>query len=227
LQGGVSKIKDQDWQKIFDYYSAGIFSGISFEMQNGLPSGMCELSIAQDVPASFQLSITQGIPDSFQVATAKDPSNYEVNDDVVPDSIQLATSKDSSNEDIDSSDNSDPFQCDIMSASSDEGKNASLKYLKRNPDPLLRYWEGVAFYKTERALKNSCIRAYNFYRGNKKMYVHKQRTKIYKLGLFKHFNLDHLKYPESMKKPRFDYSMDEDPMVWEMHLHFQKMMKTC
>jgi hypothetical protein len=38
LQGGGSKIKDHDLQKIFDLYSAGIFSGISFEMQNGLPS---------------------------------------------------------------------------------------------------------------------------------------------------------------------------------------------
>jgi hypothetical protein len=56
--GEGSKIKDQDWQKIFDLYYAGIFSGISFEMQNGLPSRMYELSITQGVPDSFQLSTT-------------------------------------------------------------------------------------------------------------------------------------------------------------------------
>jgi hypothetical protein len=49
LQGEPSKIKDHDLQKIFDLYSAGIFSGISFEMQNGLPSRMQQLSIAQGV----------------------------------------------------------------------------------------------------------------------------------------------------------------------------------
>jgi hypothetical protein len=120
--GGGRKIKDQDWQKIFDLYSAGIFSGISFEMQNGLPSRMYELSITQGVPDSFQLSTTRGVPDrhSFEVATAKDPNNYEVNDDVVPDSIQLATATNSSNEDIDKSDNSDPFQCYIMPSSYDK-----------------------------------------------------------------------------------------------------------
>jgi hypothetical protein len=48
---------------------------------------MCELSITQGVPDSFQLSTDQGVPDSLQVANAKDPNNYEVNEDVVPDSI--------------------------------------------------------------------------------------------------------------------------------------------
>jgi hypothetical protein len=43
LQGGGRKIKDHHLQKIFDLYSAGIFSGISFEMQNGLPSRMHQL----------------------------------------------------------------------------------------------------------------------------------------------------------------------------------------
>jgi hypothetical protein len=47
-----------------DLYYAGIFSGISFEMQNSLPSIM------------YELSTTQGVPDSFQIATAKDPCNY-------------------------------------------------------------------------------------------------------------------------------------------------------
>jgi hypothetical protein len=140
-KGEVSKIKDQDWQKIFDLYSAGIFSGISFEMQNGLPSRMYELSITQGVSDSFQLPIAQGVPDIFQVATEQDPSNYEVNDDVVPGITQLATSQASSNysnEEIDNNDNSDPFQCDIMPSSSDEDDTASIKYLKRNLDPSLK-----------------------------------------------------------------------------------------
>jgi hypothetical protein len=64
LQGESSKIKDHDLQKIFDLYYAGIFSGILFEVQNGLPSRM------------YELSTTQGVPDSFQVITAKDPCNY-------------------------------------------------------------------------------------------------------------------------------------------------------
>jgi hypothetical protein len=115
-----------------------------------------------------------------------------------------------SNEDIYNIDNIDPFHCDIMPSSSDEDENVSIKYLKRNHDPSLRYWEGVFFYKTERELNNSCIRADEFYRGNKKMHVHKQRYKIYKLGIFKHFNLAHLRYLESMKNPRFDYSTDEE-----------------
>jgi hypothetical protein len=208
---GGSKIKDQDWQKILFYlYSAGIFSGILFEMQNGLPSRMYKLSITQGVPDSFQVSTTHGVPDSFQVASAKDPSNYEVNYDAVTDSIQLATANNSSNENMDNSDNSNLFQCDIMPSSSDEGETASIKYLKRNHDPSLRYWEDVAFFKTERALNNSCIQEENFYRGNKKMHVHKQRSKIYKLGIFKKFNLAHLKYLESMKNPRFDYSTNEE-----------------
>jgi hypothetical protein len=151
---------------------------------------MYELSIIQGVPGSFQLATTQGVPDRFQVTTAKDPNNYEVNEDGVPDSIQLATAKNSSNEDMDKSDNSDPFHCGIMHCSYNEGESASIKYLKR---------KGVAFYKTERALKKSCFWADNFYIGNKKMHIHKQRSKIYKLGIFKHFNLAHLKYLQSIK----------------------------
>jgi hypothetical protein len=77
-QQKTSKIKDQDWKKIFDLYSAGIFSCISFEMQNGLPSIMHELSITQEgAPDTFQMSTTQGLPDSFQVATAKDPQTVK------------------------------------------------------------------------------------------------------------------------------------------------------
>jgi hypothetical protein len=83
-RGGASKIKDQDWQKIFYLYYSGIFSGISFEMQNGLPSRMHEFSITQGVSDSFQMSTTQGLTDSFQVATAKDPHNYELKEDGIP-----------------------------------------------------------------------------------------------------------------------------------------------
>jgi hypothetical protein len=82
--------------------------------------------------------------------------------------------------------------------------------LKRNPDPLLESWDGVCFYNTERTLNNACIRAENFYRGNKKMHIHKQRSKIYKLVKFKQYNLAHLKYLQSMKNPTFDYSTDEE-----------------
>jgi hypothetical protein len=50
LQGESRKIKDRDWQKIFHFYSAGTFSGISFEIQSGLPFIMYELSTTQGVP---------------------------------------------------------------------------------------------------------------------------------------------------------------------------------
>jgi hypothetical protein len=42
------------------------------------------------------------------------------------------------------------------------------------------------------------------------MHIHKQRSKIYKLGIFKKKNLAHLKYLQSMKNPTFDYSTDEE-----------------
>jgi hypothetical protein len=123
----------------------------------------------------------------------------------------VATAEDALNEAVKNSDNTDPFNCGIMhDVSSDEDETASIKYLKRNPYPSLRYWEDVAFYKTERALNNSCIRAENFYRGNKKMHIRKQRSKIYKLGIFNHFNLAHLKYLETMKNPKFECSTDEE-----------------
>jgi hypothetical protein len=92
LQGGLENQRP-GLAEIFDLYYAGIFSGISFEMQNGLPFRMHELSITQGVSASFQMSTNQILPDSFQVATDKDPNNYEVKEDVVPDNIQLATGK--------------------------------------------------------------------------------------------------------------------------------------
>jgi hypothetical protein len=82
--------------------------------------------------------------------------------------------------------------------------------LKRNPDPSLRSWDGVCFYNTERTLNNPFVRDDNFYRVNKKMHIHNQRSKIYKLGIFKKFNLTHLKYLQSMKNPTFDYSTDEE-----------------
>jgi hypothetical protein len=117
----------------------------------------------------------------------------------------------SSNDEVDNSDSSDPFKCYIMpDMSSDDDETASIKYLKRNPDTSLRYWEGVAFYNTERALNHSCIWGENLYRGNKKMHIHTQRSKIYKLGIFKHFNLAHVKYLESMKNPTFECSTDEE-----------------
>jgi hypothetical protein len=79
-----------------------------------------------------------------------------------------------------------------MTSSSDEDESASIKYLKRNPDRSLRSWDGVSFYNTEMTLNNACIRAENFYRGNKKMHIHKQRSNIYKLVKFKQHNLAHL-----------------------------------
>jgi hypothetical protein len=87
LLGESNKIKDQDWHTLFVLYSAGIFSGISFQIQNGLPSIMCKLSTIK------------GLPDSFHFATAKDPINYEATDGV-PESIQVATSKEVSSEEV-------------------------------------------------------------------------------------------------------------------------------
>jgi hypothetical protein len=66
---GASKIKDHDLQNIFDLYSAGIFSGISFEMQNGLPSRMHQLLIAQGVSNIHPSLTNHGVPDSFQLPT--------------------------------------------------------------------------------------------------------------------------------------------------------------
>jgi hypothetical protein len=97
-----------------------------------------------------------------------------------------------------------------MPSSSEEDELASIKYLKRHPDPSLRSWDGASFYNTERTLNNACIRADNYYRGNKKMHIHKQSSKLYKLGLFKQHNLAHLKYLQSKKNPMFDYSTDEE-----------------
>jgi hypothetical protein len=42
------------------------------------------------------------------------------------------------------------------------------------------------------------------------LYVYKQRSKIYRLGIFKHFNLAHLNYLQSMKSPMFDYITNEE-----------------
>jgi hypothetical protein len=136
--GGGSKIKDHHLQKIFDLYSAGIFSGISFEIQNGLPSIMYHLSITQGVSNSHPTLTNHGVPGSFQFSTAKDPNNSGVVEYGVPDSILLASGMNSTNDETDKSDYSDHFHCDIMSSSSDEDESASIKYLKRNPDPSLR-----------------------------------------------------------------------------------------
>jgi hypothetical protein len=171
---------------------------------------MHQLPITQGASNSHPTLTDPGVPDSFKRSTAKDPNNYEVVEDGVSVSILLASGMNSPNDDMDKSDNSDPFHCDIMPSSSDEDKSASIKYLKRNPDPSIRSWDGVCFYNTERTLNNACIRADNFYIGNKRMHIHKERSKIYKLGIFKHINLAHLKYLQSIKNPTFDYSTDEE-----------------
>jgi hypothetical protein len=151
-----------------------------------------------------------GVPDSFQLSTAKDPNNYGVKENGVPDSIVLASGMNSPNDDTDKSDNRDPFHYDITPSSSDEDESTSIKYLKKNPDLWLRSWDGVHFCNTERTLNNACIRADNVYRGNKKMHIHTQRSKIYKMGIFKNFNLAHLKYLQSMKNPTSEYSTNEE-----------------
>jgi hypothetical protein len=76
---------------IFDLYSAGIFSGISFEMQNGLPFRMHQLSSTQGVSNSHPTLTNHSVPGSFQISTAKDPNIYGVVEDGVPDSILLAS----------------------------------------------------------------------------------------------------------------------------------------
>jgi hypothetical protein len=164
LQGGPSKIKDHDLQKIFDLYSAGIFSGISFKMQNGLPSRMRQLSIAEGVSNIHPSLTNHGVPYSFQISTAKDPKNYGVPEDGLPDSYSLVSGMNPPNDNTDKSDNSERFNCDIMPSSSDEDESASIKYLKRHPDPSLRSWDGASFYNTERTINNACIRVGNLYR---------------------------------------------------------------
>jgi hypothetical protein len=109
LQGEPSTIKDHDLQKIFVLYSAGIFSGISFEMQNGLPSRMHQLSIAQGV-SNIHPSLTyHGVPDIFQLSTDKDPKHYGVTEDGLPDSYSLVSGMNPPNDDTDKIDNSHPF----------------------------------------------------------------------------------------------------------------------
>jgi hypothetical protein len=196
-------------------------------MKNGLPSRMHQLSITQGVPNIYPTLTNPGVPDSFQLSTAKDPNTYGVLEYGVPDSFSLATGINLPNDDTGKSHNSDPFHCNIMPSSCDEDESASIKKLKRHPDPLLRSWDSVYFYNTERTLSNACIRADNFYRGNKNMHVHKQRSKIYKLGIFKQHNLAHLKYLQSKEKSMFDYSTDEESKLFENESSFRKMMKIC
>jgi hypothetical protein len=164
-------------------------------MQNGLPSGMYQLSITQGLYNIHPSLTNHGVRDSFQLPTAKDPNHYGVPEDGLPDSYSLVSGMNPPNDDTDKSDNSDCFNCVIMPSSSDEDESASIKYLKRHPYPSLRSWDGASFYNTERTeLNNACSRADNFYRGNKKIHIHKQRSKMYKLGLlFKQHNLAHLK----------------------------------
>jgi hypothetical protein len=124
LQGGPGKIKDHDLQKIFDLYYAGVFSSISFEIQNFLPSRMHQLSITQGVSNIHPTLTNHGVPDSFQLPTAKDPNNFGVVEGGVPVSNLLSPGMTSQNDDTDKSDNSDPFHYDIMPSSSDEDKSA-------------------------------------------------------------------------------------------------------
>jgi hypothetical protein len=42
------------------------------------------------------------------------------------------------------------------------------------------------------------------------MHIHKQRSKLYNLGLFKQHNVAHLKYLQSKKNPMFDFSTNEE-----------------
>jgi hypothetical protein len=131
--GGGSKMKDHDLQKIFDLYYAGIFSGISFEMQNGR---MHQLSITQGVANIHPTLTNHGVLDSFELSTAKDPNNYGVPEDGVPDSILLASGTNMPNppnDDTDKSDNSDPFHCDIMSSSPKIPRSSKkVKYINEN-----------------------------------------------------------------------------------------------
>jgi hypothetical protein len=221
-RGGRSKIKAHDLQELFDLYSADIFSGISFEIQNGLPSIMHQLSIVQVVPNIHPTLTNPGLPDSFQLPTDQDPNNYGVTEDGMPDSFSLASGMNLPNDDTDKSHNSDPLHCYIIPSSSDEDESASIKYVKRHPDPSLRSWDGVSFYNTESTLNNACIRDDNVYRGNKKMHVYKKRSKIYKLGIFKQHNLAHLKYLQSKKNPMFDYSTDEESKDFENESSFSE-----
>jgi hypothetical protein len=165
MLGESSKIKDQDWQKLFVLYSAVIFSVISLEMQNGLPPRMYELSTIQGV-------LTCQLPScNCKLQTAKYPCKYEVNG-AVSGIIHMTTAKESSNEEVDNIDNSgDPYQCDIMTLSSDEDETESITNLKRNPYSSLNYWEGIAFHKSEKALTNALIWAHNYYRGHKRMHI--------------------------------------------------------
>jgi hypothetical protein len=52
------------------------------------------------------------------------------------------------------------------------------------------------------------------------MHIHKQRSKLYKLGLFKQHNLAHLKYLQSNKNPMFDYSTDEESRDFRKEFSF-------
>jgi hypothetical protein len=113
-RGEPNKIKDHDLQKIFDLYSAGIFSGISFEMRNGLPSRMYQLSTTHGVSNSHPALTNHGVPDSFQRSTVKDPKHYGLPEESLPGSILLASGMNSPNDDTDESDNSGPFHCNIM-----------------------------------------------------------------------------------------------------------------
>jgi hypothetical protein len=109
LQGEPRKIKDHDLQNIFDLYSAGIFSGISFEMKKFLPSRMHQLSIAQGVYNIHPSLTKHGVPDSFQLPTAKDPKHYGVPEDGLPDSYSLVSGMNPPNDDTEKSDNIDRF----------------------------------------------------------------------------------------------------------------------
>jgi hypothetical protein len=52
------------------------------------------------------------------------------------------------------------------------------------------------------------------------MHIHKQRSKLYKLGLFKQHHLAHLKYLQSKKNPMFDYSTYEESRDFRKEFSF-------
>jgi hypothetical protein len=52
------------------------------------------------------------------------------------------------------------------------------------------------------------------------MHAHKERSTIYKLGIFKQHNLAHLKYLQSKKKSMFDYSTAEESKLFENESSF-------
>jgi hypothetical protein len=132
---------------------------------------MHQLLIAQGVSNTQPVLTSHGVPDSFQPSTAKDPKHYGLPKDGLSDRFPLVLGMNPAHDNTDTSENSDPLNYDILPSSSDEDASASIKYLKKHPDPSLRSWDGALFYNTEKTLNNACIRAENYYRGSKKIHI--------------------------------------------------------